>query len=162
MGKEEMKAFRQLKERMISRVKSWKQNTFTRQIEVFIKSILQAIPTYIMSYFLLLKTLCKEFDSIINNYWWKHNQRQHGVHWMNWQKMCTSKTLGGLGFRNMAQFNIVMICKQGWRCQKVNFLVNCCYISLLTIYRIYRYKKKYFRTLFLAYTTYMAKLTVDP
>lgn len=43
---------------------------------VFIKSVLQAIPTYVMSCFLLPKTLCDAIESIFNQYWWGLNQSE--------------------------------------------------------------------------------------
>ena len=53
VGRDRRRAFRDVKERLIERVKSWCNRTLSQGgKEVYIKSVLQAIPTYIMSCFL--------------------------------------------------------------------------------------------------------------
>ncbi|KAA3456039.1 reverse transcriptase [Gossypium australe] len=69
--------------------------------EIFIKSILQAIPTYTMACFLLPKTLCVEIESIIAKFRWQKGFGRKGIHWCEWRKLCDLKENGGLGFRNM-------------------------------------------------------------
>lgn len=49
--------------------------------EVFIKSVLQAIPTYAMTCFLLLKTLCDELEAIVARFWWQKSHGKCGIHW---------------------------------------------------------------------------------
>ena len=71
--KDRRRAFRELKEKMSAKVKTWCNRTLSQGgKQVFIKSIFQAMPTYLMSCFLLPRSLCQELDSIIKNYWWKH------------------------------------------------------------------------------------------
>ncbi|KAK9741055.1 hypothetical protein RND81_03G078700 [Saponaria officinalis] len=68
--------------------------------EVLIKAVAQSIPTYAMSVSKLPSTFCDELRRLISQFWWGHNQGERKIHWVAWEKLCTPKIFGGLGFRN--------------------------------------------------------------
>lgn len=64
-------AFSTLCDRLRSKVNSW-NNRFLSQggKEVYIKTVLQALPAYSMSCFLLPKTLCYKLEQMMTRFWW--------------------------------------------------------------------------------------------
>ena len=63
--------FQYLKERMSKRLKNFSEkNMSSAAKEILIKSVAQALPTYIMGVFKVPLGLCDDLTSIIRNFWW--------------------------------------------------------------------------------------------
>ncbi|KAA3465354.1 reverse transcriptase [Gossypium australe] len=115
VGRRKKESFQALKEKVLLRIKGW-CNRFLSQggKEVFIKSVLQAIPTYTMSCFLLPNSFC-DLEKIIARFWWQKSFGKKGIHWCQWQNLCCPKEEGGMGFGSLAKFNLALLAKQRWR-----------------------------------------------
>jgi hypothetical protein len=56
-----------------------------------------------MGVFQLPISLCKDINNLMQNFWWQHMNKNSKIHWMCWEKIGCSKSVGGMGFRDLVQ-----------------------------------------------------------
>ena len=91
-GKSKVGTFKELHGRITKRVMGWKEKFISKAgHEILIKMVAQAIPTYSMSLFKLPKSICDNINSLLARYWWGQTGAERKIHWISWNKLCTSK-----------------------------------------------------------------------
>lgn len=121
VGRSKRQVFGYLKEKATKRIQAWQKKSISRAGKtILVKNVLQAIPAYSMTCFLMPKTLCHELEVMFNSYWWRTGSNSNrGLNWLSWGNMCMPKVKGGLGFRDLYGFNIALLGKHCW-----NFINN--------------------------------------
>ncbi|KAM6544107.1 hypothetical protein CsatB_008554 [Cannabis sativa] len=106
-----------LKDKMRKKIQSWEGKFLSKAgKELMLKTVAQSLPSYAMNVFLLPLKTVNEMEQLMCKYWWKSSsQNNKGIHWKSWDKLKIHKSKGGMGFRDLHDFNLSLLSKQGWR-----------------------------------------------
>ncbi|CAL1410408.1 unnamed protein product [Linum trigynum] len=100
-GRSKKETFQFLLDRMEKKGESWKSLLLSPGgKKVLLKAVIQAIPSYIMSVFLLPLSLTCKMDSILKKFFWSGSMKKKSIHWCNARVLEKPKEEGGVGFRN--------------------------------------------------------------
>ena len=95
-----------------NRLSSWKGKLLSMAGRVcLIKSVLSALPLYYLSFFKAPKSVCKELIKIQRNFLWGWGSEDRKIAWVRWENICKPKEVGGLGIRDIGNFNTALLAK---------------------------------------------------
>jgi hypothetical protein len=112
VGRAPIRTFGFLPDRAWKRMNVWSDRPPSRAgKETLIRAVSQAIPTYIMCFFLIPVATCSALRKLIADFWWGFKDGKRKIHWRSWEWLSTPKSLGGMVFRGLALFNEAMLGK---------------------------------------------------
>jgi hypothetical protein len=82
---------------------------------VLLKSVLQALPTYLFTALAAPKKVIRAIRSLQRNFLWSGHHSNKKWALVNWDKLCMPKSQGGLGLRDPGKLNQAMGAKIWWR-----------------------------------------------
>lgn len=78
-GRMKNEKFQPIMDRFGKRCNNWNENFMSQAAkEVNVKSVAQALPTYVMGIFKLNQSFCENYEKIIRDFWWGGTRKTRG------------------------------------------------------------------------------------
>lgn len=115
-GRRKRDVFTGLVDKIRQRSQSWTTRFLSGAGKhVMLQSVLTSLPTHSMSSFKIPISLCNRIQSILTRFWWDSAPDKRKISWVAWSTMARPKFLGGLGFKNLEDYNDSLLAKLSWR-----------------------------------------------
>ena len=84
VGRGKKEALNRIKDQVGRKIVGWKDKLLSNVgREILIKAVAQAMPTYTMSAFKFLDSLCKDLNSMMGNFWWGQKKKERKLAWVS-------------------------------------------------------------------------------
>lgn len=114
VGRSKKATFIFIKDRIWKKINSWRGRFLSKAgNEVMIMSVLQTIPFYVTSVFVIPDGIVNDIEKTMNSFWWGAGGNNKCIIWLTQDKLSCTKKEGSLGFRDLKAFNLTMVEKQG-------------------------------------------------
>ncbi|CAJ2651349.1 unnamed protein product [Trifolium pratense] len=102
--------------RLKNRLSGWRSRflSFGGRL-VLLKSVLTSLPVYFLSFFKAPSGTISAIESILIKFFWGGCEDIRKTSWINWKTICLRKEYGGLGVRQLKEFNLALLGKWCWR-----------------------------------------------
>ncbi|XP_056860100.1 uncharacterized protein LOC130508555 [Raphanus sativus] len=98
-GGSKMKVFSFVQDQFNGKVNIWSSRLLSKEgKEVQVKYVAEAVPTFVISCYLLPQGITDKLRSTTSNFWWSSKQNSRGLHWIAWDEICTPKIFGRTRF----------------------------------------------------------------
>ncbi|KAL5556124.1 hypothetical protein UlMin_038360 [Ulmus minor] len=105
--------FGYIRNRVVKKLQGWKEKLFSQGGKVvFLKAVVQAIPIYAMSCFMIPDSIIGEIEAACSRFLWGTTSDHKRIHWLKWKELCKLKSMGGV-----------------WDLKTLQFLINLCWES---------------------------------
>ena len=93
----------------------WKNKVLSKGDRlVLLNSVLSALTVYYLSIFRIPEGVLQTIDGLRRNFLWSSGDTGRGPHLVNWEAVCTAKTKGGLGVKDLRWMNVALLGKWIW------------------------------------------------
>lgn len=82
---------------------------------ILINSVLNVVPIYALSFYKMPQKVMKVLRRIQSDFLWKGSESSCSIHWVSWKEVCKPKEEGGIGIKDMENFNRDLLSKWKWR-----------------------------------------------
>lgn len=107
--------FRYVIDKASQRLSSWKARNLSMAGRVTLaRSVLQALPNYVMQTAWLPSNICTDLDKHCRSFIWGDEPNRRKIHLTPWHELCEHRSVGGLGMRNTRDMNTTFMMKAGW------------------------------------------------
>jgi hypothetical protein len=80
VGRSKKATFAYIKDRIWRKINSWRSRPLSKAgKEVMIKSVLQAIPSYVMSIYIIPDATVNDIEKMLNSFWWGGDNNNKGI-----------------------------------------------------------------------------------
>ena len=93
VGKNRRVSLNYIKERIWGKLQGWKEKLLSQAgMEMLLKAIVEAIPTFAISCFKLPMGLCNDTEAMIRKFLWGQRGDRRKIHWKKWDILCQPKS----------------------------------------------------------------------